>query len=157
MQLVDKPMALPGQCKGCGTGDRGPFLDTGWQEEFYGAIYFCRDCTIDMASYYDLVSPEKYASLQAELGRAKQEITKLEIKLRANSQIMEGVDGLVDLRFSDRVDSQFSADVPIDVELEATDLGEASLAEGTGESPKPSNVKGVGDLRPSKSTKPISV
>ena len=157
MQLVDKPQALPGQCKGCGAADKFGYIDTGWQEEFYGAIYFCRDCVLDMASYYGAVAPEQYTRSKRELMEAQQKIVWLEMQYRANIKILEGIDGLVDLRTSGGIDSLSDSSVVVDSTAEESEGERIDVAEGTRGLIKPSDDKDLGVVRASKSARAITV
>lgn len=141
MQLVNRPEALPGQCKGCGAADRGPYVDTTWSEEYYGAIYFCRDCVLEMAFLYGAIAPEKADALKLELEEAKQTLFDTEVKLRSLSQIKEAVDAYFSTlgghgSFSNTMSYS-------DPNLEIT---EPAVAEPAGPTVKPSNGEGLGKL-----------
>lgn len=56
-QFIETPVAAPGCCKCCGSATKKFYIDTGTQEEFYGAVYYCCECIGEMANLAGFVSP----------------------------------------------------------------------------------------------------
>lgn len=70
-KIYNYPPALPHKCIACGAGHPGDenigtkraFIDTGMSEEFYGVIYICTLCFVEIANTFGYVSPKQYAQL----------------------------------------------------------------------------------------------
>lgn len=64
---LDQPYALPCKCTGCGIGHnddgRRTFLDTGMELDYYGVIYICSNCFIEMAAGLGYLSPAQYTKV----------------------------------------------------------------------------------------------
>lgn len=96
--LLEAPAALPGKCTGCGrANDARGFIDTGYDADFWGVIYYCYECVLDMASKFGFIGPDtaeklmnKIAELQVETASQRAAILGLE----------ETVDGLLRVRDS---------------------------------------------------------
>jgi hypothetical protein len=55
-QVVEYPVALPGQCYLCGSGDKSPYIDWGVSIDYHGALYTCFECTGAVATLLGWVS-----------------------------------------------------------------------------------------------------
>jgi hypothetical protein len=67
--ILERPILSPGVCAVCGTAER-QVVDFGLDLEFYGRVYFCRDCTIQIGTAFgDLISYDKYLMLRDEKNR----------------------------------------------------------------------------------------
>ena len=71
-RVVEFPTALPGHCFGC-RKHKGPFIDTGIQEDFLGAIYWCHDCVAEMARNFGFITPDQAHDLKTQLNIANQD------------------------------------------------------------------------------------
>lgn len=60
-QVVETPIALPGSCYFCGSGDKSPYIDWGVSIDFHGALYTCFECTGAVASLLGWVPREVHA------------------------------------------------------------------------------------------------
>lgn len=63
VQLVNgTPPMSPAKCVICGTsGDsESKFIDTGWDIDFYGVVYFCLNCIREAAAVLSMIPAEKY-------------------------------------------------------------------------------------------------
>lgn len=67
MQLTHSPQALPGCCRLCGSSSKLPLLDINYSEEFHGAIYYCKECTFNMASLFGFITPEVADTLKVTI------------------------------------------------------------------------------------------
>lgn len=65
-RAVGFPTALPGNCYTCRTHE-GPFIDTGIQEDMYGAIYLCLKCITEMAHEFGFTTPEESDLLKQKI------------------------------------------------------------------------------------------
>lgn len=143
MHLTSSPIALPGSCKGCGSGTRFPFVDTTWSEEYHGAIYFCVDCVGSMADLFGFISPEKAAALKAEIETLSARVYELERDNRSLNYLQEAVNDVftrgnfsnANSAFIDGRTGAMDGEVPPD-----SDAPEGSGDTGT---PKSSDDKGV--------------
>lgn len=86
IRVQQVPQSSPGQCGICGKGQEpNGFVDPQLDFEYYGALIFCRDCTLQMAAIFGLITPEDYEEIVAEasllrlnLAKATEQIFKLE-------------------------------------------------------------------------------
>ena len=67
-QILQTLIALPAKCSSCG-GITGPFLDTAFSAEEYGAVVFCIPCISEMGRVAGLVDPTPPVEPVAELTR----------------------------------------------------------------------------------------
>lgn len=94
--LILTPQALPGKCGGCGKAkwEQG-FIDTGLQFDFYGALIFCGECVLDMASKFGFITPEAADHLRSQIEALQTEtVTQREALLG----LEDAVDGLLRAR-----------------------------------------------------------
>lgn len=54
-------------------------MDTGVSEEFYGAVYYCRECVGDMASFFGYISPSTYIEMQSQNWTFQQDLLQLQL------------------------------------------------------------------------------
>ena len=66
MRIASK---LPGTCVVCGSpgGDGRKFVDIDFDIEFYGAVYFCTNCTGELVAALGCALPEQVEVLNTEL------------------------------------------------------------------------------------------
>lgn len=66
-QIVDRPLLIPGKCSGCGAADNSDgrkFVDTGIFIDYYGAVYICVPCILQIVREVDLSLPDNLAELK---------------------------------------------------------------------------------------------
>ena len=80
-------LPLPGICKSCGSATKEKYLDTGTQENDYGAIMYCFECINHIASLFDFLHPDKVK----ELRRMAETQYMLAITLRDRNEQLTGV------------------------------------------------------------------
>lgn len=61
-QITYAPQASPGQCRICG-GAKLPLIDMQYSEDSYGAVYYCKDCIVEIANLLDYISPKQHQTL----------------------------------------------------------------------------------------------
>jgi hypothetical protein len=85
VQVVDNLLALPAKCYHCGTSepDRGPWLDTGIEIEYYGVVYYCTLCMNFIADTMGYVTPEVADELKLQVLQLSGE--KLSLQRRVNA------------------------------------------------------------------------
>lgn len=96
--LLQAPSALPGKCTGCGraTDPRG-FIDTGYDADFWGVIYYCYECVLDMASKFGFAGPDVVEQMQNRIGELEVETTSQRAAILG---LEDTVDGLLRVRDS---------------------------------------------------------
>src|SRR4051794_37419599 len=96
VQRVPVPVASPGACILCGKYHHPDgFAFFGIEFEFYRSLYFCTDCTGDIANTFGWLPPDKVEALIAERDEAVQENVTLGFKIQ---YLEETVDSLVKYR-----------------------------------------------------------
>jgi hypothetical protein len=66
------PPCAPGKCVLCGDcGNKdSEFIDFGFELDFYGVIYFCQTCIIEISSVLDFVPKKQLEEVKDNLARA---------------------------------------------------------------------------------------
>lgn len=94
--LIQSPQALPGKCAGCGKATCAEgFIDTGFQADFYGAVIYCYECVLDMATKFGLISPDAANYLRNRADELEAEII---IQREAILGLENTIDGLLATR-----------------------------------------------------------
>lgn len=66
-KVVDQPYALPSKCAFCGIGHnedgRRVFIDTTLDLDWYGVVYICSTCFIEVAEALGFISPEAWEKI----------------------------------------------------------------------------------------------
>jgi hypothetical protein len=100
VQLVTgTPQCLPAKCVICGTpGDKdSKFIDTGWDIDFYGVVYFCMNCIVEAASVLDFVPVDQLLLVKDKL---EQEEFKREALEKENEELRNAINSLNRAGFS---------------------------------------------------------
>lgn len=71
MRVINLPILPPGKCAVCGAVDK-KVVDTGTDVEWYGRIYFCEDCGIQIGTVFGMRLGIDYAQLRVDLQLYKQ-------------------------------------------------------------------------------------
>lgn len=75
-KVLDQPYSLPSKCSFCGIGHnedgKRQFIDTMLELDYYGVVYICSTCFIEIAKALGFLSPQQYtrvadAGIAAEL------------------------------------------------------------------------------------------
>jgi len=66
MRLLDKPLLTPGKCAVCGAVDK-KVVDTGSDLDWYGRIYFCLDCGIQIGTVFGMRDALDYTQMRLDL------------------------------------------------------------------------------------------
>lgn len=137
-QLLDNPVALPHKCAGCGypggTSETGiaarQFIDWGITLEYYGAVIFCENCIIEVASVLGFVPPEK---IDAALDKITELLAQNQELRLANDSLRTTVHTL-----SSPIGNVISADSEPDTE---PDISDTDTSSSEPEPTKPSSSK----------------
>ena len=161
-QLVDVPLALPGSCYLCGSGDKPPYIDWGVSIEFHGALYTCSECTGAVASLLGFVPRHTHNEVIKTLANLNAENAGL---VRQNLALREAVENLVvaneSVVSSDDLSSTSVADAePILLASDKTDAEESRsstefLDSGTRASDESSDDERVDELHSDESSSNI--
>jgi hypothetical protein len=87
MEITYSPVALPGSCFFCGSGNREYYIDTGMSVEFHGAMYLCNVCVEGIAALVRYIPPDDYKELMQSKEHLEEEVFALSKKLST----LEGV------------------------------------------------------------------
>lgn len=114
IQLIQgSPPALPGKCVVCGSVDcPDGYVDTGWEIDFYGVVYFCAYCLRETLGVIGYLPVDSFKELTRRLleQRAKCELLEIE-----NEELRRGLDTLGSIgRFSLSDSTSDSSDVSVD-------------------------------------------
>ncbi len=140
--IVEVPSALPGSCKCCGSASKKFYIDTGTQEEFYGAVYYCNDCMGEMAELAGYVTPianlKIVEMLEELLAEREDTLTKVEEVINAVSN---------GLKFDNPSVTNDHLLETVRSLKQKLSRGTSELGEGTGTPPESSNDEGMAELR----------
>lgn len=96
VQFTKITHTAPGCCAICGSGqDNSGFVDSGLDFEFWGRVYFCCQCTLEIAAVFGFISPADYADLEAELDSTKFNLKNMTEK---TEHLEKALAGLLDIR-----------------------------------------------------------
>lgn len=109
--VVDTPVSSPGTCCLCGTsgGDGRTFIDFGKQLDWYGAVYFCNFCFMEISEAIGYIPVAKftqlhnlYKQLQVNYDQLENKYGKLSDAFRAHlgnesDSVSESKSSVVDL------------------------------------------------------------
>jgi hypothetical protein len=153
-QIVETILVAPGVCRVCGGVNKDWYVDFGYNEEFYGAVYFCNECVGAMAAACGFLTPAEKINLELELTEAHVEVYKLRVRSDGLEKALDGLRsaGFLVSRDLDGPDD----DLPLLDEADevASDGGESiestpgdDLGAGEGAAVEPVDEPGVADLR----------
>jgi hypothetical protein len=98
-KLLERPVALPGRCVTCGAVDR-PVVDTNWNIDMFGAVYFCVSCLAEVARVIGMVPALEVQEAEANSAKAFHDyLVKHNLKVVGNEQFQYWADTLSNLSF----------------------------------------------------------
>lgn len=140
IQLVyGSPPALPGKCVVCGSVScNDGFVDTGWEIDFYGVVYFCANCIREVLGVVGYLPVDSFKELTRRLLEQRTKCEALQIE---NEELRRGLDSLASVGWGiiSGSDPNSSTDSVDEIESEPV------------EEPKPVNTRSTG--RETRSTK----
>lgn len=109
MTILNRPLLTPGNCAVCGAVDK-KVLDFGLDLEWYGRVYICEDCGVQIGTAFGSVPKEDFATLRIEKRRLEQRMLEVEDALKkvltdADSIINSGLAGVHRLLYADGISS----------------------------------------------------
>lgn len=94
MRVTDTPAALPACCIFCPGSVRRRYIDTGLQEDFYGAVYICEECVLAMGRMLGMKSEEEVGNIIDNHMRDADEMFRLQTRLAAAEEAIHGLVGM---------------------------------------------------------------
>lgn len=91
--------SVPNECVGCGKTDNGNVLDPPTSPgmvdvqkdiDFYGAVYVCSDCSLQMARIFGAITPAEYSDMEHQLHLAVHENSELRKENLALKKVVDG-------------------------------------------------------------------
>lgn len=157
-QVLDSPIALPNKCVGCGLDHNlngtVKFIDTGQELDFYGVIYICTRCFVEMAESLGFPDPEKWLNAVAIIKENETYIAKLEGE---NEGLRAAVNTLTGHQCRVPIPSALDLENEPRVKVDETNDGDVSSGESESPEPDPLNSEpGFRDVRRSAKLKPAS-
>lgn len=139
-------LPVPGKCKRCGSVDMDRlYLDTGVQEEFYGAVLFCNLCFSEMAALFGFISSEKANELKTKV----EEYYFVNRNLHEKMEGLKGaINGLVNAGYRDDSIDVIKLDLPHLNSLVTPEspVREETVGDGERTTPKSFNVEDVAGI-----------
>jgi hypothetical protein len=162
IQILKTPLAIPGKCIVCGAVDSEQgrtYIDFGFSIKFYGAVYFCSFCFVEIAEALDFIKNTKFLQLletnqelKVALSVKDKRIEALNGILRDSFDIDSPADTLRDVSDDTEISSDSEGTIPVpDEPTENND--ESSIIEGHSglRGTSESNATGRGSRGPRKS------
>lgn len=147
INVLDNPVLAPGVCCLCGCAGDGErkFIDFGKQLDWYGAVYFCTVCIIEVAEASGFIPVANFDKLHSDYRKLGVEIDQLKAKYepyeKAINSVVESRASMPHLDF-DNLRSRISESESSESDV-STD-GESS--EGKSETNESDNVEGSDDF-----------
>lgn len=146
-KVVDRALMPPGVCRVCGGASKPWYIDFGYNEEYYGAVYYCSECIEAMAQAAGFLTPAEKTQLEQRV--AVLEDANFELRVRADG-LERGLDGLRSAGFLVSRDPGWAdggvPEAPVQRDDSEPQPGtEVGAREGT--AAEPGDEPGVADLR----------
>lgn len=153
-QVVISPQALPGCCLFCRNGNAEWYVDTGSYEEFYGVVYICCDCILQISTQVGWVTPERRVELEEKvmeltghLLNANDRIHSLELIINGYTALNLSLDVDVPVLPTDSVSSSVSDEGLNEGDGSDSQPGEDALGERESITFEQTNDEGMDDVR----------
>ena len=133
--LTQSPQALPGKCGQCGKAkDNLGFIDTGLQFDFYGALIFCSECVLDMASKFGYINMETADNLKSRVAALEEENMRQRAALLGLEEALDGLQlirdnlgvGIIDKSRLDTLIKPETSELPTKETAEPTPVSETT-------------------------------
>jgi hypothetical protein len=119
-KLLERPLAIPGKCVTCGAVDR-PVIDTGWNIDYYGVVYFCTFCLTEVATVIGMVDGKLLRKAEADSARSFRDyLVSHKLRVISNEQYFSWVDTISSLHNDIIIDERVEY-VPTDKETASTE------------------------------------
>lgn len=85
-------MVGPGKCAGCGKFSNDDFLDFGLELDFYGVVYFCRDCLVEAGIVFGLRPDDHYKKIEGDLEVSRRLLSQAALREEAMLNALASID-----------------------------------------------------------------
>ena len=85
-KVVNHPEALPNKCVSCSVSfgdEKRKFIDTTLDLDFYGVVYFCTNCFLEIANMLGFVSPEQNVGIISAFNSIQESAQRLVLENEA--------------------------------------------------------------------------
>jgi hypothetical protein len=159
--IVEVPQAAPGECLLCRgeASNRQWFVDTGISWDYYGAIYICNECVLEITHILGFITPQEAVELKTDRDVLAGEVHHLSVQLASLHSLENAVDDFLESRnrlAGLRVGSSvpISSEPATDSSVESIDGGaeggspptEGSVGSGAGTTPESDDDEGMAEL-----------
>ena len=146
-KVVEVASAAPGVCRVCGGASKDYYIDFGYNEEFYGAVYYCCQCIEEMAHTAGFLTPALKARLEQELEELQSENFALKVRTDGLEKALDGLHsaGFIVSRDPDWVGFGVPETAAVGEDGESEEG--SSLGTREGEASESVDEPGVADLR----------
>lgn len=136
----------PGKCKLCGSVQKNSYVHTGYYEDRYGAVLYCEECVIYIASFVGCLGPNQRDKIVEEA--RKHYVEKMDL-LEKVVNLEGAINGMVAAGFSPSDNSVSELDMAVlQQEPDTRQPGtEDELGEGEGEITEQNDDEGMAELR----------
>jgi hypothetical protein len=148
-KIVPVASAAPGVCRVCGGASKDWYIDFGYNEEFYGAVYYCCQCIEEMAHTAGFLTPALKAQLENNLKELQSENFALKVRTDGLEKALDGLHSAGFLVSRDPDWVGFGVPEAASDRTDSESTPRDSLGAREGEAPEPSDEQGVADLRSS--------
>ena len=158
-KVVETALMPPGVCRVCGGASKPWYIDFGYNEEYYGAVYYCNECIAAMAEACGFLPPAARRIVEEKIQDLESRNFDLQVRTDGLEKALDGLrsagfvvsrdpdwvmGGVVEPVFSGATDVEDPASGGTDEEQQPG--AEGGTREGT--APESGGVEGVADLRP---------
>lgn len=91
MQRIELLTALPGCCWKCRSSNREWYLDLDISIDFYGAVFICCECIVEMCHIAGMVTAEEADKLQTQVSFLEELKFDQEVKISGLEQAIDGL------------------------------------------------------------------
>lgn len=143
MQKVDHLVALPGCCWKCRSSNREWYLDLELSIDYYGAVYICDQCVIEMCHIAEMLTKGEVDSIILHAKQMEQDNFDLMVKV---SGLEQAIDGLRVAGSVSRVDPDANPTLFGEANYQAEPVREEPVVSGAGDDVEPLHDEGMDEL-----------
>ena len=147
LKVLDTPVLAPGICFLCGSAgdDKRKFIDFGKQIEWYGAVYVCTFCIVEVAEAAEFIPVANFDTLHTEYRELRVQYDQLKAKYAPFEEAIKNVLDSPDPGFG-MVLHPSNSGVHSDSSDKLDESGSNEVASGESEADESPNLEGPDDL-----------
>ena len=107
-QITNSPPASPGSCRCCGGGNKAPYIDLGYVEDWHGSVYYCHECISEMAGVMGYVDPKQIAVKDQIIERMQHQIDDLQLLVTQNLATNETLEKALHAKLQSKLDIDYN-------------------------------------------------